>query len=79
VHHPEDDDFKQAGDLSRLMSPAEKDRLVANIAGSLARVSREDIIERTIRNFRKADPDYGARLGKAVRESAPMLPLGNQK
>ncbi len=67
-HHPEDDDFKQAGDLYRLISPAEKDRLIANIAGSLAKVSREDVIERTIGNFRKADSDYGARVEKAVRE-----------
>ena len=52
----------------RLMREAEKQRLAANIAGSLGQVSRDDIIERSISHFRKADPDYGARMSKAVAE-----------
>jgi catalase len=64
--HKEDTDFVQAGDLYRLMPEDAKGRLVANIAGSLARVSRPDIIERTITNFRSADKDLGERLKKAV-------------
>ena len=68
-HHPEDDDFKQAGDLYRLNSPAEKDRLIANIAATLSRVSREDIVERSIAHFRNADPDYGTRLSKPFANS----------
>lgn len=66
--HREDDDFVQAGNLYRLMSEAEKRRLAANLAAGLAQVSREEIIERSIGHFRKADPDYGARVDKAVRE-----------
>lgn len=62
VQHAEDDDFVQAGNLYRLMKEDEKHRLVANIAAGLARVSREGIIERSIAFFRKADPDYGARV-----------------
>ncbi len=65
--HPEDDDFVQAGLLYRLMPEDAKQRLVANIAAGLSRVSRADIVDRSIGHFRKADPDYGARLEAAVR------------
>jgi catalase len=64
--HAEDDDFIQAGNLYRLMSKDEQQRLIDNIAGTLSRVSREDIIERSIGYFRNADKDYGDRLSKAV-------------
>ena len=64
--HAEDNDFVQAGNLYRLMSDEERERLIDNLAGSLAQVSREDIIERAIENFRKADEDYGKRLQAAV-------------
>jgi catalase len=66
VHHAEDNDFSQAGALYRLMSEEEKERLIDNIAASLSRVSRDDIIERSISHFRNADPDYGERLARAV-------------
>jgi catalase len=65
-HHKEDNDFVQAGDLYRLMSSEEKGRLVANIAGTLSRVSRPDIIERSLGHFRSADKDLGERLKKAI-------------
>jgi catalase len=65
--HPEDTDFVQAGDLYRLMDEAAKGRLVANIAGSLGQVTRQDIIERAIGHFRQADADYGERVLNAVR------------
>ncbi len=64
--HAEDDDFVQAGNLYRLMSEAEKERLIANLAGAISQVSREDIIERAIGNFRNADADFGKRLEAAV-------------
>ena len=60
------DDFKQAGDLYRLQPADAQQRLVDNIAGSLAQVSREDIIERSIEHFRKADPEYGRRIAEGV-------------
>ena len=65
-HHPEDNDFVQAGNLYRLMKEDEKKRLVDNIAGSLSRVSRDDIIERSISHFRSADAEYGERIARAV-------------
>ncbi len=66
MRHAEDDDFVQAGALYRVMSEDERERLVDNIAGSLAQVTREDIITRSIAHFRNADPEYGARIATAV-------------
>ncbi|MFG2934527.1 catalase [Streptomyces sp. NPDC048282] len=64
--HTKDDDFFQAGELYRLMSGDEKSRLVANLAGSLARVSRDDVIEKNLAHFHAADPEYGRRVAEAV-------------
>jgi len=44
-HHPEDNDFGQAGNLYRLMSEPEEQRLIENISGSLSLVSREHLIQ----------------------------------
>ena len=68
VKHAEDDDFVQAGALYRVMSEPERARLIDNLAGSLARVTRADVIERSILYFRNADPEYGSRLAAAVAE-----------
>ncbi|MDT3396363.1 catalase [Streptomyces sp. B1866] len=64
--HAEDDDFVQAGSLYRLLSEDERERLVANLAGSIAQVTRDDIVQRAVENFRKADADFGKRLDAAV-------------
>ena len=66
--HSEDDDFVQPGNLYRLMTEPEKERLVANLAGSISQVSRDEIAERAIANFAKADDDLGKRLSAAVAE-----------
>jgi catalase len=66
VRHVEDDDFVQAGALYRVMPPDARARLVENVAGSLAQVRRDDVIARSIGHFRKADPEYGARVAEAV-------------
>ncbi|CAM5260651.1 MULTISPECIES: catalase [Streptomyces] len=65
--HAKDDDFFQAGELYRLMSEDEKGRLVANIAGGLSQVTRDDVIEKNLAHFHAADADYGKRVEKAVR------------
>ncbi|MFF2010970.1 catalase [Streptomyces sp. NPDC058195] len=65
--HAKDDDFFQAGELYRLMSEDEKGRLVANIAGGLSQVSRDDVIEKNLAHFHAADADYGRRVEEAVR------------
>jgi catalase len=64
--HSEDNDFIQAGNLYRLMGESEKQRLVANIAAHLSQVSKDDIIERSVAHFRKADPEYGDRVAQAM-------------
>ncbi len=66
--HVKDDDFFQAGELYRLMAQDEQSRLVANIAGSLAQVTRDDVIEKNLAHFHSADQDYGRRVEAAVRE-----------
>jgi catalase len=69
-HYPqvprEVDDFSQAGALYRLQPAEAQQRLVDNIAGSLAQVSREDIIARALENFRRADAGFGARLAEGI-------------
>ena len=64
--HAEDDDFVQAGNLYRLMAEDEKERLVNNLANAISGVTRDDIAERAINNFRQADEDFGKRLEAAV-------------
>ncbi|MEV5529589.1 catalase [Streptomyces prunicolor] len=64
--HTKDDDFFQAGELYRLMSPEERSRLVTNLAGGLAQVSRDDVIEKNLAHFHAADPEYGRRVEEAV-------------
>ncbi|MEZ0067725.1 catalase [Streptacidiphilus sp. MAP12-20] len=65
--HAKDDDFFQAGELYRLMSDGEKDRLIANLAGSIGSVTRDDVVERVLPFFHAADSDYGRRLEAAVK------------
>jgi len=62
----EGDDFVQAGALYRVMDEAARARLVANIAGSLAQVSKDEIVERSVAHFRAADAEYGERVAVAV-------------
>ena len=66
MRHAEDDDFVQAGDLYRLQKEEARRRLVDNIAGSLAQVTRDDVIARSVAHFRAADPEYGSRVAEAV-------------
>ena len=48
------------------MDEAARARLVANIAGSLSQVSKDEIVERSVAHFRAADPEYGERVATAV-------------
>ena len=59
------DDFTQAGDLFRLMTPDAKDRLTTNIANAMSSVS-DEIKQRQLGHFMKADPDYGAAVAKKL-------------
>ncbi|MFD7921687.1 catalase [Streptomyces sp. NPDC059740] len=66
--HTKDDDFFQAGELFRLMTKEERTRLVANIAGGLSQVTREDVVEKNLAHFHAADPQYGRLVEEKVRE-----------
>ncbi|PTN00081.1 MULTISPECIES: catalase [unclassified Streptomyces] len=65
--HTKDDDFVQAGELYRLMSAEERSRLIANIAGGLSQVTRDDVVDKNLAHFHAADPEYGRRVEAAVR------------
>ena len=58
-HRRGNDDFYQAGDLFRLLDPAERERLMDRIAAAMSSVP-ETIQRRQIEHFRRADPAYGA-------------------
>ena len=64
-HHAGNDDYAQAGDLYRLMSPSQKLQLIDNIVGAMKPVPRE-IQMRQISHFYKADRDYGSRIAAGL-------------
>jgi catalase len=64
-HRQGNDDYTQAGNLFRLMTDAQKERLFANIAEHMAGIPKE-IIQRQLVHFTKADPAYGAGVAKAL-------------
>ena len=70
-HRDGNDDYTQAGNLFRLMTAEEQDRLMENIAGTMKEVP-QFIVERQLAHFFKADPAYGngiaAKLGLRVPE-----------
>jgi catalase len=59
------DDFTQAGNLYRVMSPDARDRLTTNIANAMKDVS-DEIKRRQVGHFSKADPAYGAAVGRKL-------------
>lgn len=60
-----DNDFIQPGNLFRMFNDEQKQRLFNNIAEAMDGVSQE-IIERQLKLFDKADPAYGAGVRKAL-------------
>ncbi|HLU79002.1 MAG TPA: catalase [Burkholderiaceae bacterium] len=74
-HRVDEDYFSQPGNLFRLMTPDEQQRLFENTARAIAGVSR-DVQERHIEHCTQADPAYGAGVAAAIaalegREIAP--------
>ncbi|MDR0356686.1 MAG: catalase, partial [Deltaproteobacteria bacterium] len=61
----DDDCFKYPGELFRLMSLSQKEILIDNTARNMAGVSI-NVKERHAAHCRLADPEYGARLAKAL-------------
>jgi catalase len=72
VGYDHDDHYTQAGDLYRLMTEEERERLVANIVAAMKPVERDDIKLRQIAHFYKADPEYGTRVAEGLGLSVPV-------
>ncbi|KRN78228.1 catalase [Fructilactobacillus lindneri] len=67
TYKPYDQDFyTQAGDLYRLYSKEEQDRLIATIKKGLGSVDNHEIQVLETRQFYQADPDYGTRVADAL-------------
>ncbi|WP_019534434.1 catalase KatA [Paenibacillus ginsengihumi] len=72
VAYDRDDHYTQAGDLYRLMSEAERDRLVRNIVAAMKPVEKDEIKIRQIGHWHKADPDLGQRIADGLGLPAPQ-------
>jgi catalase len=64
-HREGNDDYTQAGNLFRLMTAEQRQRLIGNIVASMQTVPRE-IQERQVRHFYKADPAYGEGVARGL-------------
>jgi catalase len=64
-HRDGNDDTTQPGNLFRLMNPAQQQALFSNIAEAMLGVPQE-IIDRQLVHFDKADPAYGAGVRAAL-------------
>lgn len=64
-HRDGNDDYTQPGDLFRLFDDGEKDRLFSNIAAAMGGVP-ENIVQRQLNHFYKADPDYALGVAKKL-------------
>lgn len=63
--HKGNDDFTQAGNLYRLFSEEEKERMTSVIAGTMKGLP-EEITRPNVEHFLKCDPDYGQRIAKKI-------------
>jgi catalase len=64
-HREGNDDYKQAGDLFRLMSETDRQHLISNIANHMRGIP-ERIIKLQLSHFHKADPAYAEGVAKAL-------------
>jgi len=64
-HRDGNDDYTQPGNLFRLMNPDQQQRLFKNVAAAMAGVP-EEIVQRQLVHFHKADPAYAAGVAKAL-------------
>ena len=75
-HRQGNDNYRQPGDLFRLMNASQKEQLFNNIKAAMDGVPVE-IIKRQVAHFYKADPDYGigvaTRLGLSVEDLPPAV------
>ncbi|QBQ95778.1 catalase [Paraburkholderia pallida] len=64
-HREDDDYYSQPGALFRLFDAGQRERLFANIARAIAGVP-DEIVQRQIEHFRRADPAYGQGVSAAI-------------
>ncbi len=64
-HNDGNDNYTQPGNLFRLMTPDQQERLFRNTAAAMDGVP-EAIVQRQLVHFHKADPHYAAGVAKAV-------------
>lgn len=64
-HREGNDDYTQAGNLYRMFDLDQRQRLAAAIAGAMQGVPQE-IIDKQLQHFDRADADYGKRVRKAL-------------
>lgn len=71
VPYDSDDHYTQAGDLYRLMSSDEKDRLIKAFVDHMKPVTKDEIKLRQISHFYKADPEWGERIAQGLSLQVP--------
>src|SRR4030081_2490820 len=64
-HRDGNDDYRQPGDLFRLMSADQKQQLFHNVKAAMDGVPME-IVQRQLVHFYRADPEYGTGVAKAL-------------
>ena len=72
-HRADTDYYSQAGALYRLMSEAQRALLVSNIVGAMKSVPAA-IQDTQILHFKKADPEYGARVENGLKSATAADP-----
>jgi catalase len=65
-HREGNDDYTQPGNLFRLFDGAQKQRLFENLAAAMSGVP-EEIVQRQLVHFHRADPAYAEGVAKALR------------
>ncbi|ELR99081.1 catalase [Gloeocapsa sp. PCC 73106] len=68
-HREGNDDYTQAGNLFRMFTDEQKQRVYQNIAASMQGVP-EEIINRQLVHFEKTDPEYSLGIRKALKSSS---------
>src|SRR5260370_4725090 len=64
-HRLDNDYYTQPGNLFRLMTAGQRERLIGNIVASMKTVP-PDIQKRQIQHFMKADPAYGTGVAQGL-------------
>ena len=63
--YPGNDNYTQAGNLFRLLTPTDREHLIDNIATHI-KAARREIQLRQLRHFYKADPAYGEGIARQL-------------